>query len=473
MSVEVCRSLSYNRLLLSCGLLCLLLLAAGCGVQQASGLLTPPRRWDLFLDTVQARTLAFFLETADSTTGLTPDRWPSPSPASIAAVGFALTSYPVAVERGIISRAEAARRVRKTIGFLWALPQGNQSGGTAGYRGFFYHFLGMQTGLRVWNCELSTVDTGFLLAGVLFCQSYFDSPDATEGEIRALADSLYRRVDWEWATDGSPGIRLGWHPERGFVTKTWTGYDEAMLLYILALGSPTHAVPAQSWNHYTATYLWAPYQGLEFISFGPLFGHQYSHCWIDFRGIQDAYMRARGIDYFENSRRATASHRSYAIRNPAGFAGYSDSIWGLTACDGPRNVALDLGGRHRKFQTYAARGVSVDWVNDDGTIAPTAAGGSVAFSPEICIPALKAMRNRHGDKLFREFGFADAFNMTFVTPSTPLGWYDPDYLGIDQGPIALMTENLRSGLIWDVMKKNPYVVRGMKRAGFTGSWLQH
>jgi hypothetical protein len=456
--------------------ICELLLLTGfrvqCGGSDPLAVSSSPR-WDPFLDTLQARTLQYFLKTADSTTGLSPDRWPSSSPSSIAAVGFALTSYPVAVERGLISRVEAAQRVRKTLKFLWTLPQGDRPGGSAGYRGFFYHFVAMKTGLRAWNCELSTIDTGLLIAGVLFCQSYFDAVDPPESEIRALADSLYRRIDWTWASDGSPGLRLGWYPERGFVKKTWRGYDEAMILYILALGSPTSAIPEESWNHYTSTYLWAAYQGSEFISFGPLFGHQYSHCWIDFRGIQDAYIRSRGIDYFENSRRATASHRSYAIENPAGFAGYSDSIWGLTACDGPRDATLQLQGRERRFQTYAARGVSVDWVNDDGTIAPTAAGGSVAFSPEICIPALKAMRNRHGDRLFREFGFADAFNMTFAAPSAPQGWYDVDYLGIDQGPIVLMIENLRNGFVWEVMKKNPYVVRGLKRAGFTGAWLQN
>jgi hypothetical protein len=443
-----------------------------CGAKEVSVDSGAPG-WDPFLDTLQSRTIQYFLQTADSTTGLSPDRWPSPSPSSIAAVGFALTGYPVAVERGLISRAEAAERVRKALRFLWTLPQGDQSGGTAGYRGFFYHFVAMHTGLRVWNCELSTIDTGLLIAGVLLCQSYFDARNSPEREIRTLADSLYRRIDWVWAADGSAGIRLGWYPKRGFVTKTWTGYDEAMILYILALGSPTHGIAEESWTHYTSTYLWAKYHGLEFISFGPLFGHQYSHCWIDFRGIQDPYMRSRGIDYFENSRRATASQRSYAIANPAGFAGYSDSIWGLTACDGPRDAVLEVQGRQRKFQTYAARGVSVDWVNDDGTIAPTAAGGSVAFSPEICIPALKAMRNRHGDRLFRELGFADAFNATFITPSTPQGWYDRDYLGIDQGPILLMIENLRNGFVWEIMKKNPYVMRGLKRAGFAGAWLQN
>lgn len=452
----------------------LALLLAGCLARcGGTNLSDDSPRWDPFLDTLQARTLQFFLRTADSATGLTPDRWPTASPSSIAAVGFALTSYPISAERGLTARAEAAERARRVLKFLWRLPQGDASSEIAGNHGFFYHFTAMKTGRRAWNCELSTIDTGLLLAGTLFCQSYFDHADPAEEEIRALADSLYRRVDWLWAMNGSPGIRLGWYPERGFLQKTWTGYDEAMILYILALGSPTFPIPPSSWDHYTSTYLWAEYQGEEFISFGPLFGHQFSHCWIDFRGIQDPYMRSRGIDYFENSRRATVSHRSYAIANPGGFSSYSDSIWGLTACDGPRDAVLKIRGRECRFQTYAARGVSVDWVNDDGTIAPTAAGGSVAFSPELCIPALKAMRRVHGDRLFREYGFTDAFNMTFVTPGTPAGWYDGDYLGIDQGPIGIMIENLRNGFVWEIMKRNPYVIRGLRRAGFTGGWLRN
>lgn len=443
---------------------------AGCAVKTPPTLPDTPQ-WDPFLDSLQMRTLQYFLQTADTLTGLSPDRWPSPSPSSIAAVGFELTATPIAVERGLIPRADAAQRVRKTLRFLWNLPQSDRPGGSAGYRGFFYHFVDMQSGLRAWNCELSTIDTGLLIAGALFCQSYFDSDTPGEGDIRALADSLYRRVDWTWAMDGSPGIRLGWYPEKGFIEDTWTGYDESMILYVLALGSPTFAVPEQGWEHYTSTYVWAEYQGLEFVSFGPLFGHQYSHCWLDFRGIRDSYMSTRGIDYFENSRRATMSQRSYAEANPGGFAGYSDSTWGLTACDGPRDTVFRVGDRVRRFQSYAARGASVDWVNDDGTVAPTAAGGSVAFAPGICIPALKAMRSRHGDRLYREFGFADAYNETFVTPSTPEGWFDQDHIGIDQGPIALMIENLRNGFVWETMKKNPYVVRGLRRAGFTGGWL--
>jgi len=426
--------------------------------------------WDPFLDSLQERTLRFFLETTPAS-GLALDRYPSPSPSSIGAVGFALTCYPIAVERGLDRRVEAAERVRNTLLFLMQIRQGGGRTGIGGYRGFFYHFLDMRDGTRVWNCELSTVDTGLMLMGALFCQSYFDRPDPVEEDIRGLADSLYRRVDWLWATNGAEGISHSWYPEKGFNTTRWRGYDESAFLMFLALGSPTHSVPETIWPFWTEPNVWAQYQGFEFISFGPMFGHQYSHCWIDFRGIQDSYTRSRGIDYFENSRRATYAQRAYGSRNVDGFRGFSDSIWGLTACDGPYDTTFSADGRLRRFHSYSARGASMDWVMNDGTIAPTAAGGSVAFAPEICIPALKAIRLVHGDSLYRAYGFADAFNPTYVTPRWPRGWYDPDYIGIDQGPIAIMIENLRSGFVWEVMKKNPYIVRGLRRAGFSGGWL--
>ena len=289
--------------------------------------------------------------------------------------------------------------------------------------------------------------------------------------ILIIADSLYRRVDWRWAMADTTGILLGWDPDKGFHHMTWHGYNEAMIMYILALGSPTHSVPSSVWRHWTAAYIWAEYYGKEFISFGPLFGHQYSHCWIDFRGIRDPYMRERGLDYFENSRRATYSQQSYAKDNPAKWRDYSDTIWGITASDGPHDTTFVVDSIQRKFRTYAGRGVSVDWVNDDGTIAPTAAGGSVAFAPEICVPALKSMRVKYDSLLWTKYGFLDAFNPTYITPSTPQGWFDKDYIGIDQGPIALMIENLHSDFVWKVMKRNRYVVAGLRKAGFTGGWL--
>jgi hypothetical protein len=428
-------------------------------------------RWDPFLDTLQKRTIDWMLEATPRSTGLTPDRWPSSSPSSIAAVGFTLASYPVAAAHGTMSRAEAAERTLTTLRFLWNIPQDNTRTGTGGYKGFFYHFLDTKTGLRAWNCELSTIDTGLLIAGALCCGSYFDGTDATEMAIRTTADSLYRRIDWKWAMGDTTGIWMGWTPEERWSPLTWYGYNEAMIVYILALGSPTHPVPPTVWKHWTAPYVWKEHEGTEYLNFPPLFGHQYSQIWVDFRGIRDEYMRGKGIDYFENSRRATYANRAYVAANSGHWRDYSDSIWGLTACDGPKDTTFVVDGAERRFQSYSARGSSMMWTNDDGTMSPTAAGGSLPFAPEICIPALKAMKERYGDKLWTRYGFLDAFNPTYRTPATPDGWFDHDYLGIDQGPIVLMIENLRNGFVWEMMKKCPYIVDGVKKAGFQGGWI--
>jgi len=429
-------------------------------------------RWDPFLDTLQERTIRWFLKATLEETGLTPDRWPSPSPSSIAAVGFGLTVMPIAVEHRMISRDEAAARVGRTLALLLRAPENDARSGVAGYRGFFYHFVAVADAVRAWNCELSTIDTALLMAGVLCAESYFDRDSPAESALRRMADSLYRRVDWTWSAEGRPGIMLGWTPEHGADRNSWHGYNEAMIMYILALGSPTHPVEPGVWNYWTSSYVWGKYYGREFVSFGPLFGHQYSHCWVDYRGIYDRYMKEKKIDYFENSRRATYSQQSYGAENPAGFRGYSHDVWGVTACDGPGDTSFSVGGKERRFIGYAGRGVSFDWVLDDGTLAPTGPGSSVAFAPEICIPALKEMRREFGSRLFGEYGFIDAFNPSFVTAKTgDEGWYDRDYLGIDQGPIAVMIENLRNGLVWNLMKKNPAIVRGLKRAGFAGGWL--
>ena len=428
-------------------------------------------QWDPFLDTLQQRTVRWFLDTTPDSTGLTPDRWPTPSPSSIAAVGFALTTYPIAAERKIITRDEAATRTLKTLRFLLTLPQSDKTVNVAGFKGFFYHFIDMRTGLRAWNCELSTIDTGLLLAGALFCQSYFDRPSHTERQVRAFADSLYKRTDWQWAMAGMRGVAMGWKPEDGIHPHYWRGYNEAMILYVLALGSPTYPVPESVWEAWTETYIWAKFEEYEYTSFAPLFGFQYSHCWIDFHGIQDRYMREKGIDYFENSRRATYAQWEYVKKNPGGFKDYSSDIWGLTACDGPGDTTIVIDGRKRTFLGYAARGASFDWTNDDGTLTPTAPGGSLPFAPDICIASLKAMKEKYGSRLWTSYGFRDAFNPTYVTPSFHAGWFDKDYLGIDQGPIVLMIENLRNGFVWEVMKKNPYIVQGLKKAGFSGGWL--
>ena len=448
----------------------------GCGVNHSEGPLPPPPPpldsgvAAAFLDTVQQRTFHYFWDLTPTTNGLTPDRSPTPSFSSIAAVGFALTAYPIGVERSYITRVQAAQRVVTTLRFFWTATQDSSASNATGYHGFFYHFLDMSTGKRFQQVELSTIDTALLLAGVLFSQSYFDGTDTVETEIRGLADSIYRRTDWQWAAPRAPLVAMGWHPENGFLGADWRGYNEAMVLYILALGSPTHPVDPTAWTGWTAPYQWGTFYGQTYVGFAPLFGHHYSHVWIDFQGIRDAYMQGRGIDYFENSRRATYAQRAYAYANPSAWRGYSDSIWGLTASDGPGDVTLTIDGRRRQFHTYWARGASFTEIPDDGTIAPTAAGGSIPFAPEIAIPALYAMRHTYGASLFSTYGFRDAFNLTY-TATNPSGWFDVDYLGIDQGPIVAMIENYRTGLVWRIMRTNPYIVQGLCRAGFTGGWL--
>jgi hypothetical protein len=441
-----------------------------------------------FLDTLQRRTFDFFWETANPSNGLVPDRWPTPSFSSVAAVGFALTAYPIAVERGWITRDQARQRTRTTLEFLWKAPQGPGTTGVTGHRGFFYHFLDMNTGLRFQQVELSTIDTALLLAGALACREYFDGATAEDSTIRALADSLYFRVDWRWAMDGGTTMSMGWHPETGlpghtpggFIVSRWNGYNEANLLYALAIGSPTHAIAPSAWEAWTRTYKWDTWHGQEYVQFAPLFGHQYSHLWIDFRGIRDAYMRGKNLDYWENSRRATLAHRQYAIANPGGWRDYGADVWGLTASDGPIDTTMTIDGRTRTFHTYWARGTGTDELNDDGTIVPTAAGGSVPFAPRETIRALVAMRTRYGEPLFGKYGFLDAFNPTLRTPGPTLrhgrivpgvAWFDTDYLGIDQGPILGMVENFRTEQVWRLMRRNPYVTRGLCRAGFTGGWL--
>jgi hypothetical protein len=430
-----------------------------------------------FIDTLEARTFRWFWDLTDPRTGLTPDRAPTPSFVSIAAVGFALTAYPIGAERGYVTRAQARDRTLATLRFLWASRQDTAAAGVTGWRGFYYHFLDSRTGHRFEQVELSTVDTALLLAGVLFCQSYFDRRG--EDSIRVYAESLYARVDWRWSQARPPALSHGWTPEQGFLEYDWKGYNEAMLVYVLALGSTTHPIERDSWGAWTSTYRWGSFHGYQHVGFPPLFGHQYSHVWIDFRGIQDDTMRARKLDYFENSRRATLAQQAYAVTNPGGFTDYGARIWGLTACDGPVEGRFEIDGRSREFHTYWARGASFNGVHDDGTISPSAAGGSIAFAPEAVIPSLLEMRRRYGERVFNQYGFVDAFNPTLRkaipvqhgTVDTTLGWFDVDQLGIDQGPILAMIENWRSGLVWRVMARNPHVVRGLERAGFRGGWL--
>lgn len=460
--------------LTAAGIVLLLALNACAGNQsesQSVASTTPPAidspEMKVFTEDLKQRTFQYFWDVVDEPTWQTDDRHPTKNFTSIAATGFALPAYIIGAENGYVTREAAAERTLNVLEWLWHSPQGPDAEGMTGYRGFYYHFLNYGSGSRYKNVELSTIDTSLLFGGILTSQSYFDGENPTETRIRELADSLYLRIEWPWAMDGKETVSMGWHPETGFIEAQWKGYNEAMILLVLGLGSPTHPLPDNAWDTWTSTYNWADYYGYEHVNFGPLFGHQYSQMFIDFRGINDQYMTEKGIDYFENSRRATLSNRAYAIDNPSGFKGYSENIWGLTASDGPFNEVRRYNGKNIQVRTYTARGAAADYLNDDGTIVPTAAGGSIPFAPEETLHALYTMKQQFGDQLYQKYGFLDSFNLTWHEE----GWFNPDYIGIDQGPILIQLENYESGLIWDLFSKNPHVVRGLKRAGFSGGWL--
>lgn len=421
------------------------------------------------LDSIQRASFAYFLAESNPANGLIADKTERDWPASIAATGLALAAYPVAVERVFITRDEAVRCTLTTLRFFASSPQGREPDAT-GYQGFYYHFLDMQTGRRAWSCELSTIDTAFLLAGALVAAAYFDRDTDDEQEIRRLADLLYRRADWRWALNGAATVAHGWRPERGFLNYRWQGYNEALLLYVLGLGSPTHPLPAESYTAWCSSYSWKKIYGYEFLYAGPLFIHQLPQVWIDFRGIQDTFMRSKGIDYFENSRRATYIQREYAIHNPRDFAGYSKNCWGITASDGPGPQTLVVDGTKRRFFDYVARGAP--YGPDDGTIAPWAVLASLPFAPEIVLPAIEYLdwlELREGQR----YGYRATFNPTFPSASgKDYGWMSRYYFGLDQGPIALMIENYRSELVWRLMRTCPYVAAGLRRAGFGGGWLE-
>ena len=423
---------------------------------------------DQDLDRLQRTTLQYYLREANPANGLIRDKTQSGAPCSIAAVGLALATVPVLVERGVFSREFAPEIALRRLRFFRDSPHGPEPDAT-GYKGFYYHFLDMRSGRRVWKCELSTIDSVFLLAGMLTCAAYFDGDTEEEQEVRQIADALYRQADWQWALNGGAALSHGWRPESGFIPYRWTGYDEGLLLYILGLGSPTFTLPTESYTAYCSTYKWETIYGRDVLYSGPLFTHQLSHLWIDFRDLRDAFMRERGSDYFQNSRVATYIHREYAIRNPLEFAGYGEFCWGITATDGPGWVKRRVNGVRREFFDYYARGAP--YGPDDGTIAPWAVVASLPFAPEIVMPTIRAMA-RLDLGMKNNYGFKPSFNRTFKAPDSPTGWWiTPFHFGIDQGPVILMIENYRTGLIWNIMRKSPYVVAGLRRAGFQGGWL--
>jgi hypothetical protein len=416
------------------------------------------------LEQLQRAAFTYFGEHADATTGLVADTSREGSPASIAVVGFALSCYPIGVERGWITRADAAAQTLKALRFFWNSPQGAAADST-GYKGFYYHFLDMRTGRRVWTCELSLIDTTLLLAGMLTAAAYFTSPASDETEIRALAEELYRRVDWRWAQDGHETLAQGWKPECGFFHSCWEGYSEATILYVLGLASPTFPLPANSFAGWTSTYQWESIYGYDFLYAGPLFIHLFSHAWIDFRGIQDEFMREKGCDYFENSRRAVSIQREYAARNPREFIGYGPNFWGITAGDGPGNEELRESGRDRRFFGYTDRGVPFG--RDDGTMAPWGMLAALPFSPPSALTAVRRMMERYPDICVGS-RMSSSFNPTLVDQG---GWISEGYYGLDQGIVVMMIENYRSGLIWKLLRSCPHIASGLRRAGFTGGWL--
>jgi len=421
---------------------------------------------DKQLETLQRLTFDYFLKETNPKNGLVPDSTRQGAPCSITAAGFALAAYPVGVERRFITRKDAIKRTLTTLRFFFDSPQGREPDAT-GYKGFYYHFLDMKTGRRTWDCELSTIDSTFLIAGALTAAEYFNRDTKDELEIRTLADAMYRRADWRWAQNRGVTVTNGWKPESGFIKYRLHGYNEALILYVLGLASPTHPLPANSYHAWTRTYKWKKLYGHEFLYAAPLFIHQLSHMWIDFRGIQDVYMRRKEIDYFENSRRAVYIQQQYAIRNPRGFKSYGEYIWGLTASDGPGPASKKIKGKLRRFFDYAARGVPNG--PDDGTLAPWAVVASLPFAPEIVLPSIK-----YFDETFPEmtskYGFKCSFNPTFSSAGGK-DWISKGYYGLDQGPIVLMIENYRSGFLWRLMRRCPYIIDGLRRAGFAGGWL--
>jgi hypothetical protein len=385
------------------------------------------------LEEVQERSFRFFDEQTDPVSGLTRDRASadggrSKAPASIAATGFALTTWCIADQRGWLQAGEARTRVLRTLGFvLGHVPHAH---------GWIYHFLDARTGRRAWDCEASTIDTALFLQGALGAREYFN-----DSAVTALVDAIYARIDWKWALNGGATLSHGWRPETGFIAYRWDSYAEMLGLYLLGIGAPGTALPAQTWHSWKRGPI-VSYGGRTFIQCPQLFTHQYSHAWFDFRGLRDDY-----ADYWQNSIDATLAQREWCSSRTADFPRWSRDLWGVTASDGPRG-----------YMAWGGPFGATDKI--DGTLVPCAPGGSLPFAPRECLAALQAMRKTGGKQIWRRYGFVDAFN-----PQT--GWVSPDVIGIDVGITLVMAENLRSGQVWRDFMRAPEVQRGLELAGFT------
>ena len=403
---------------------------AGAVPAQAEGETALSREDDQFLDELEKAEFQFFWEQASPQTGLVKDRCNVRTTdktvvASIAATGFGLTALCIGEKRGWMSPREAGARVLTTLRFLWkTLPN---------HRGFFFHFADVNTGERLWDSEVSSVDTAILLCGVLTCREHFRSP-----EIRRLALAILDRAEWGWLAEDTPLLSHGWMPEIGFLPSRWQDYSELMMMYLLGMGSSNRPLKAQTWTAWKRVTF--EYDGLHYIgSFAPLFVHQYSQAWFDFRNKRDQY-----TDYFQNSITATEAHRLFCLELGKQFPDYSDDLWGITASDSPSG--------------YVVWGGPPAIGPIDGTVVPGAAGGSLPFLPQATLRVLRNIRTRYGDQAWSKYGFVNAFN-----PLTK--WFDTDVIGIDTGITLLMAENLRTGFVWNTFMKNPEAQRGMERAG--------
>ena len=389
-----------------------------------------PAEDDQFLNDVESASFLFFWEQGSAKTGMVKDRCNVHNDnqnvaSSIAATGFGLTALCIGEHRGFISTSAAVERVVATLRFLWKkLPN---------HRGFFYHFANPETGERMFDSEVSSVDTTILLCGILMCRQHFHHPG-----ISQLADLIFNRVDWTWLSEDTTLLTHGWTPEVGFLPSRWDYYSELMMMYLLGMGSSAHPLRAETWNAWKR--LTFEYDGMRYIgSFAPLFVHQYSQAWFDFRGKRDKYS-----DYFQNSVIATEVHRRFCLELAKQFPDYSEDLWGITASDSEHG--------------YVAWGGPPATGPLDGSVVPSAAGGCSPFLPAEALRVLKTIRSRY-PSAWSKYGFVNAFN--------PLkNWYDSDVIGIDTGIILLMAENLRTGFVWDTFMKTAEAQRGMERAGF-------
>ena len=386
---------------------------------------------EAFLEELQKANFQFFWEQADPATGLVKDRCnvratDNSIVGSIASTGFGLTAICIGEKRGYVSAADARHRVLTTLRFLWrSMPN---------HRGFFFHFGNIKTGERLWDSEVSSIDTAILMCGVLTCRQHFRSAD-----INRLASDIFNRVEWTWLAEDTSVLQHGWEPEAGFLPYRWSNYSELVMMYLLGLGSSSHPLPAESWNAWKRVIF--DYEGIRYIgSFAPLFIHQYSHAWFDLRGKRDKY-----ADYFQNSTIATEVHRRWCIELGKRFPDYSDELWGITASDSEHG--------------YVSWGGPPEMGPIDGTVVPSAAAGSLPFLPAATLRVLQNVKNRYGDRSWSRYGFINAFN--------PLkNWYDNDVIGIDTGITIAMAENLRTGFIWNTFMKNREAQTGLKRADF-------